>query len=832
MTIRNLNFMFNPSSVAVIAADQEPGSIGPVLVRNLAAAGFTGDIFPVSSDSSSIEGLPAYPDPESLPKPPDLAVIATPLDTVPQLIERLGSLGTRAAVVISAGFREEESRVRQRLSERILNAARPHLLRILGPGSVGIAVPGVGLHAGLMQVQPLMGSIAFVAQSGGVQASVLDWATSKGIGFSHIVSMGDMSDVDLGDMLDYLATDFKTRAILLYLETVTHVRKFMSAARAVARMKPVVVVKPGHYPESTRVILSHLGILTGADAVYNAAFERAGMLRVMDLQALFDAVETLAKSRPFSGDRLAVLTNGGGMGTMATDVLIEKKGCLAELSPETISRLDGVLPAGWSGGNPVDVGDDPGVDALLVVHCPSSVSSGVDTAQAVINALKESGTKAGSRGIFTCWPGMDTAASARKLLAENGIPTYSTPAEAVRGFMQMVRYRISQKMLMETPATIPEVFEPETEKARQIVEIALAQGRAQLTDTEAEAVISAYKIPVVANETSSRPDPAAGTDALTQDQPQPDTAWELSIGAGYDVQFGPILFFGQGGAAVDIIQDKAIALPPLNMQLAREVMHKTRVSHLLEGYSGKPAADLEAIALTLVKVSQLVCDLADIAELHINPLLADDKGVLAREVRIRVARSPLAADKRLAICPYPKELEEMVTLPDGQILLLRPIRPEDEPAFHLLFSKLTIDEIRLRFLHAMRFLSHEMAAFLTQIDYDREMALILCDPAAQKEAVMYGMVRLMADPDNARAEFDILIHRDMTGLGLGPMLMRRMIDYGRKRGIGEIFGEVLAENRSMLRLCEAFGFRKRRDPDDPGVMIVSLVLEEPGEAGS
>ncbi len=841
MTIRNLEFMFNPSSVALVGTSQEPGSIGAVLAHNMISGGFQGDIFPISAKYGTIGGLPAYPDLDSLPKTPDLAVIAAPPETFPQIIEKLGSLGTRSAVVISAGFGEEGSEEGHRLRDRMLDSARPHLLRIIGPGSRGIMLPGVGLNAGLGHVQPLKGNIAFVSQSGSIQASVLDWATSRGIGFSHIVSMGNMSDVDFGDMLDYLATDFKTRAILLYMETATHIRKFMSAARAAARMKPVVVVKPGRYMESARAVVSHTGILTGADEVYNAAFERAGMLRVLDMQALFDAVETLAMSRPFSGDRLAVLSNGGGIGVMATDVLIEKKGRLAELSPETISRLDSVLPAAWSRSNPVNIVDDAparyadairalledkGVDALLVLHCPSSVTSGADTARAVVDTIKESGSKASSRGIFTCWLGMDSAREARKIFSENGLPTYATPAEAVRGFMQMVRYRISQKMLMETPANIPEVFEPETGKAREIVKGALSQGREWLTGTEAKAVLSAYQIPVIPGD--DRPiQPAELTAGMGQSSPPMINrfqARELIVGAGNDVQFGPVIFFGEGGAAADIIQDKAIALPPLNMQLAREVMRKTRVYRLLQDCGGKPAAHLDSIALTLVKVSQLVCDIDDIAELDINPLLAGEKGVLALDARIRVKKSHLPAAERLAICPYPKELEELITLPDGQTLLLRPIRPEDEPAFQSLFSKLTMDEIRLRFLHAMRFLSHEMAAFLTQIDYDREMALVLCDPSAQAEPVLYGVVRLMADPDKARAEFDILIHRDMTGLGLGPMLMRRIIDYAVNRGIGEIFGEVLAENRSMLRLCEAFGFKKKRDPEDPEVMIVSLAL--------
>jgi acetyltransferase len=609
-------------------------------------------------------------------------------------------------------------------------------------------------------------------------------------------------------------------------------------------MKPVVVVKSGRHLEGSRALASYIGTLIGADEVYNAAFERAGMLRVADMQALFDAVETLAKSHPFPGDRLAILTNSGGMGLMATDVLIDKKGRLAELSPATISHLNSVLPAAWSHNNPVDIGgdappnryvdaihallDDEGVDALLVLNCPSAMSSGTDIARAVVNTLHEKGAKASSRGIFTSWLGTDSTREARKIFAENRIPTYETPAEAVRGFMQMVRYRISQKMLRETPANIPEVFEPKTDKALEIVNNALSQGRIWLTETEVKAVLAAYKIPVVPACEAPAPEQPAGIGArmgeLLPSMVHRPNARELIVGVRTDVQFGPVILFGQGGAASEIIQDKAIALPPLNMQLAGEVMRRTHVYRLLEGYCGKPAADLDNIALTLVKVSQLVSDIADIAEMDINPLLANEQGVLALDARIRVAKSHLPAAQRLAICPYPKALEEVITFPDGQKLLLRPIRPEDEPAFQRLFSRLTLDEIRLRFLHAMKFLSHEMAAFLTQIDYDREMALVLCEPTAQKEPVMYGMVRLSADPDNAHAEFDILIQQDMTGMGLGPMLMRRIIDYARKRGIGELYGEVLAENGPMLRLCEAFGFKKRRDPEDSGVMIVSLAL--------
>ena len=898
MTIRNLDKMYNPVSVALIGASQIPGTIGAVLSHNLINGGFKGDIFLVNPKYSDIQGITAYPNVEALPYPPDLAIIATPPDTIPQLIDKLGTQGTRAAVVISAGFGEGRNEKGKQLQAQMLEAARPHLLRIVGPNCLGIMVPGVGLNASFGHVNPLPGSIAFVAQSGAVQTTVLDWATSKGIGFSHFVSVGNMTDVDFGDMLDYLTADFSAKAILLYIENITHARKFMSAARAAARMKPVIVVKAGRHAEGAKAAASHTGALAGSDEVYNAAFQRAGMLRVMDMQALFDAVETLAMANSFYGDGLAILTNGGGVGVMATDVLMDKQGRLAELAPETVETLNQVLPATWSHNNPVDIiGDAPpdryidalkalvedkDVAAIHVLNCPTAVASSTDAARAVINTWKSYGSKVRTKGIFTSWLGTDAAQEARKMFTENKIPTYQTPDAAVRGFMQIVRYRKSQNMLMETPPNIPEAFTPDTETAKNIIHQAINQSRSWLTETEAKEVLAAYKIPVVQTYEAATPE-HAGKIAETLAPPlavkilSPDithksdvggvvlnltsseavqktaesmeshlhdilpkakisgftvqpmvhrpNACELIVGVSDDVQFGPVILFGQGGIAVEIIRDKAIALPPLNISLAKEVMQRTKVFHMLKEYRGKPEADMESIALTLVKVSQLISDIAEIAELDINPLLADEKGVVALDARIRIMPTDLPPDKRLAIRPYPKQLEEMLTLTDGQKLMLRPIKPEDEPAFQALFTSLSKNEIRLRFLHTMKVLTHQLAARLTQIDYDREMALVLCEPDDHKAATLFGVVRIAEDPNAERAEFAILLRRDMTGMGLGAMLMRRIINYAKKKGIKEIYGEVLSENKPMLRICDAFGFKKSRGIRDADIVTVTLPLQ-------
>lgn len=897
MTVRNLDALFRPASVALIGASRTPKTIGAVLAANLTQASFGGEIFYINPRYKTIGENRSYPDIDSLPATPDLAVIATPPDTVPAMVRELGARGTRAAVIITAGYGEGGNDKGRLWKTAILEAARPHLLRVVGPNCLGIMVPGHCLNASFGPTAPLTGNLAFVAQSGAVLTSVLDWATTREIGFSHFVSLGDMADVDFGDMLDYLAADGPTHAILLYIESITNARKFMSAARAAARVKPVIVVKAGRFRESAQAALSHTGALAGIDGVYDAAFRRAGVLRVMDMEALFNAVETLSMARPLAGDRLAILTNGGGVGVLATDTLIEKNGRLATLAPETISQLNQILPPTWSRTNPIDIiGDadgerygkamsilleDKGIDAILVMNCPTAIASSTESAQAVIEAV------AGKKNVFrrpmllAGWLGDGSALESRRMFRKNRIPCYQSPSDAVRGFMQMVRYQHSQEMLMETVPDVPFRFAPDSATVQRIIARALAEGRHWLAGTEIEEVLHAYAIPVVRSILAATPDDAARAAAtvagpvvlkirspdithksdaggvlLNLENPEevrtgaaamharvkeryPEAriegftlqpmvrrahARELILGAFEDTQFGPVLLFGHGGTAVEVIRDKALALPPLNVHLAREVMARTRIYRLLQEYRNIPAADLEAVALTLIKISQLICDIGEIKELDINPLLADENGVVALDARIRIAPAAAEPAERLAIRPYPRELEEQLTLPDGRELLLRPIRPEDETGFQEVFASLSPEEIRMRFLHPMNSMPHKLAARLTQIDYAREMALVLEGKEINGKTVLYGGVRISADPDNEEAEFAILLRREMTGSGLGPMLMRRIIDYARRRGIRSLHGEVLSDNTPMLRLAAAFGFRIKPVAGEPGLRLVELVL--------
>lgn len=895
MTVRNLGSLFNPKSVALVGAGKVAGSLGAVLARNLFNSGFDGPIMPVNPHHEAVEGVLAYPDAASLPLIPELAVIATPPATVPDLVAAFAECGTRAAVVITAGFGAHNADGLA-LRRAMLDAARPHTMRIVGPNSLGVMVPGIGLNAGFAQCRAHKGALAIVAQSGAVLASVLDWAAPRGIGFSHFVSLGDMCDVDFGDMLDYLASARDVRAVLLYIEAVTQARKFMSAARRAARIKPVIVVKAGRHAAGARAAASHTGALAGLDAAYDAAFRRAGMLRVFHTGELFDAVETLALARPVHGDRLAILTNGGGFGVLATDVLMDEGGRLAELAPATVERLDAVLPPTWSHANPVDiVGDapgprfadalsvlleDPGADAILGINCPTAMASGAEAARAVVDTAADS-----PRCVLTSWVGDESASEARQLFAERGLPSYDTPDRAVRAFMHMVNYRRNQESLAETPPSVPAEFVPDTDAARRVVDAALADDREWLTEPEAKAVLAAYAMPVVPTHAAPDPDAAARMAArlatpvalkiLSRDiahksdvggvvldlrapaavreaaesmldrmrETSPDArldgftvqpmvqrpgAFELIAGAIEDRQFGPLVLFGHGGTGVEVIDDSALALIPLNMTLARQTIARTRIHQRLKGYRDRPPAALDDVALALVKVSQLVIDLAEIVELDVNPLLADEFGVLALDARIRVRRADGPASARLAIRPYPKELEDTVGLADGTALLLRPVRPEDEPAFQELFTHLSADAVRFRFFGPMKVLTHPLAARMTQIDYDREMALVLTEPGTAGEVPVHGVVHIAADPDGERAEYGIMVRTDMTGRGMGSLLMDRIVAYAKTRGLKEIFGEVLPTNAPMLKLCDRIGFTRHRGPDDAGTVEVRLSLERRG----
>jgi acetyltransferase len=894
MSIRNLEHLFRPQSVAVIGASETPRSVGATVLHNLIDGKFAGAIMPVNPKHGELAGIKVYPTVASLPTVPELAVICTPPATVPALIGELGARGTKAALVITAGLGMSKDSQGRTLKEAMLAAARPHLLRILGPNCVGLLVPGLGLNASFAHTSALPGKIAFVSQSGALVTAVLDWAKSRGIGFSKFISLGDSSDVDAGDVLDYLGSDAETHSILLYLESITAARKFMSAARAAARNKPVIVVKAGRMAEAAKAAASHTGALAGSDDVYDAAIRRAGMLRVTSTEDLFDAVETLARTRPLFGDRLAILTNGGGPGVMATDALILGQGRLAEPSQETLRNLDAVLPATWSRGNPVDIIgdapterymqtlqillDDAQSDAVLFIHAPTAIVESSEIAAAVAPAIAKA-----SRSVLACWMGGDAVKQARAIFARAGIPTYDTPEEAVRAFLQVVQYRRNQDLLMEVPPSRSSEFVHDREKAQAVVASAVAEGRAMLSEPEAKAVLAAYSVPVVDTRIARTIEEAVkvaveigfpvalkilspdithksdvGGVALDLENPQAvddaakamqkrlqeyrpnarlqgftvqsmarrPTAQELIVGTTTDAVFGPVILFGQGGTAVEVVADRAVGLPPLNTVLARELISRTRVSKLLAGYRDRPPADITAISRTLIQLSHLIADIPQIVELDINPLLADDHGVLALDARMRVVASAASGVDRFAIRPYPEELEEWISW-QGRRVLLRPIKPEDGTQHVEFFNALDPEDVHYRVFMRIRELQRPQLARLTQIDYDREMAFIATSEREPGRFETLGVVRAVADPDNANAEFAIIVRSDIKGQGLGPILLKKLIDYCQSRGTKELVGEALANNPRLIGLVRRFGFTVTHAEHGSVLLRLDLASSQP-----
>ncbi|VVE15363.1 GCN5 family acetyltransferase [Pandoraea iniqua] len=895
MTTRNLSQMFQPKSVAVIGASNRERRVGTTVLQNVIDGGFEGAIYPVNPKYSTLAGLKCYRDVADLPQAPDLAVICTPPTTVPDLIRDLGERGTRAVVVLTSGLARERDRDGVTLQDRMLKNAKPHVLRILGPNCIGMLSPGIGLNASFAHMGARAGNLAFVSQSGALTTAVLDWADAREIGFSHFVSMGDSADVDFGDMLDYLASDPRTDAILMYMESIRDARKFMSAARAASRNKPVVVIKSGRVPEGAQAAASHTGALAGADDVYDAAIRRAGMLRVNTTDELFAAVETLARLRPFYGDKLSIMTNGGGAGVMATDALVLDGGKLAHLSDKTRDALDAALPKTVGRVNPVDIGgdadlarytatlaalcEDPETAAVLFIQAPTAVMPSVDVANALAALPRP------SKNVFTCWLGGETAERARRICREAGLPTYDTPENAARAFLEAVNYRRNQSLLMETPPSIPPGFSPDVARVRAIVGDAMREGRELLTEPEAKGVLAAYGIPVVETVVADTPEHAAelaqglgfpvavklispdithksdvggvvlnietaeqALDAARQIRKRalaakPDArvtgysvqrmangaeAFELIVGVATDSVFGPVLLFGQGGTAVEVIADRTIGLPPLNLNLARDMVARARVSKLIAGYRSRPAADHEAIYLTLVKLSQLVCDVPEIAELDINPLFADSRGVLALDARI-VARKPVApGHARLAIRPYPQELESTIDA-GGKPVRVRPIRPEDEPAYNQFFHTLTPQDVQFRYFGLIKELSHSQMARVTQIDYDRSMTFVATEKDDDGNTRLLGVVQALADPDNTVAEFAVTVSPAAQGRGLGRALMEHIVDYSRKRGTGELIGYVLTANTRMLTLARHLGFVDDKEME-PGIVHIRLPLQQTAQA--
>ncbi len=887
MSIRNLDQLFDPASVAVFGASSRTGSVGATVWRNLCAGGFKGPLYPVNPKGGHLDGQPVYTSTDKLPAVPDLAVICTPAASVPGLVGELGALGTRAAVVLTAGLDAMQRKA-------MLDAARPNLMRILGPNCIGMLSPHRGLNASFAHISAAAGELAFVSQSGALVTAMLDWAQSRAIGFSHFVSLGEHADVDFGDMLDYLASDPKTRAILLYIESIEATRKFMSAARAAARNKPVIVVKAGRSAQGQRAAASHTGALAGSDMVYDAAIARAGMLRVDTLQQLFLAAETLTRFRGNLSDQLTILTNGGGAGVMAADAAENAGIELATLGPDTLAALDAVLPANWSHGNPVDIiGDapvgryvqalrvlnqDPQAGAILFIHAPTAIVPSLEIAQSLVPLVDRHHPR-----LLSCWLGESAVRQARRAFQDAGIASYATPEEAVSAFAMLVRYRRNQAQLLEAPAAhVGATAPPDVHAVHDLLESVLAQGQEMLTEPQAKAVLAAYRIPVVATQVVAASAQAAATAAqaigfpvvlkilskdishksdiggvvldlaharavhdaaaamlarVATERPQAKVdgftvqsmvrrshAHELIVGASIDSVFGPVILFGAGGTSVEVVADRAIALPPLNSQLASTLVRSTRIARLLGGFRDTPAADLDALNDVLVAVSQLMADHPQIAELDINPLILSPEGAIALDARMRVSAQRNGGADHFAIKPYPAQLIEQIEW-QGQPLTVRPIRPGDE-AQHLAFlAQLDPEDVRMRVFYSRRSIEPSELARLTQIDYEREIAFVAVRPGPDGIEETLASARAMSDPDNITAEFGIIVRSDLKGQGLGRLMMDKLIRTLRAQGTQSLVATVLNDNRRMLALQRELGFADVKSDPSNGTRSIALDLQ-------
>jgi len=875
VTAHYLTPLLAPRSVALVGATEREGALGNIVYRNLAAGGLRGGLVAVNPKHRKLFGQRAYARLSEVPEPPDLAVVVTPARTVPGIVADAGAAGVKALVVLSSGFAESGAPGRA-LQDETLAAAKRAGVRLLGPNCLGVMRTDCGLNATFARTPALAGNLALVSQSGAICGAILDWAHGARIGFTSVVSLGGAIDVDFGEILDFLVADPGTDAILMYVEGIRDARRYVSALRTAARVKPVVVLKVGRYASGSRAASSHTGALMGSDAVFEAALLRAGTVRVKTYTQLFAAARVLATDRFPEGERLAILTNGGGPGVMAADSAAENGVALAQLSAETLARLDAQLPPQWSRGNPVDIVgdapperfaaaalaalDDPGVDALLAMYSPVAVTAPEDAARALAGAV------AGSRKpVLAAWLGDINPSASRAFLESHGIPNFYTPENAVEAFSFLCAYRRNQAQLMQVPAAAPDDADeprPDLAAAQALRERALAERRTILTEHEAKALLAAFRVPVPtsilakdreAAVSAARaigfpvvikihsPDISHKSDvggvrlslqnadmvasafddmmrhvralrpqariegAVVQPMLRFAHAREVLVGVATDPVFGPVISFGTGGVAVEAVADTAVALPPLNAALARELMARTAIHRVLAGYRNIPPADFDALAAVLVGVSRIVCTLPWVKEMDLNPVLAHPGGAVVADARIAIdpAEPARAAPHypHMAIHPYPIELEAELGLRDGRTVRVRPIRPEDAGREKRFFDGLSDKSRYQRFMQYVRELSPRMLARFTQLDYDRELALV-----ALWEGEFVAVGRYAPNADGTTAEFALTVADDWQGKGLGRNLLERLSEAARAAGYRALYGHILDANREMLELARHLGF--------------------------
>lgn len=882
MSQRGLEALLRPESIAVVGASNKPGRAGYLMMRNLLDSGFNGPVLPVTPAYRAVCGVLTWRDVISLPMSPDLAILCTHADRNIALLEQLGERGCKTVIVLSSQP--------QQFAE-LKACAQRFSMRLLGPNSLGILAPWQRLNASFSPVPILPGKLAFISQSAAVANTILDWAQQRAVGFSYFISLGDSLDIDVDDLLDFLARDSKTSAILLYLEHISDARRFLSASRSASRNKPILVIKSGRSVKAQQLLNSPLSL----DAAYDAAIQRAGLLRVQDTHELFSAVETLSHMRPLKGERLLIISNGAAPAAMALDQLLSRNGKLAELGEETCRALSAVLPGTISALNPLDLHDDAtpqlyqavmttlldstDFDALLVIHAPSAAAHGTVTASHLIEAVRKH-----PRGkyvtLLTNWCGEFSSQEARKLFTEAGIPTYRTPEGTVTAFMHMVEYRRNQKQLKETPA-LPADLEQNTDEAHRLIARTLAEGTTQLDTHEVRAILQAYGMNVLPTwiasdsaeavniasqvgypvalklrspdiphnsevqgvmlylRTASEVEQAANAifDRARQAFPQARIqgllvqtmanrpgSQELRVVVEQDPVFGPLIMLAEGSSDWQPERQAVVALPPLNMTLARYQVVQALKSGKIRGRNALHPLDISALSQLLVNVSNLIIDCPEIERLDIHPLLVSGSELSLLDVSMQLSAQTADAPSRLAIRPYPRELEERVVLKDGSQALFRPILPEDEPLLKAFILKVTKEDLYYRYFNEINEFTHEDLANMTQIDYDREMAFVAIHTVNDKNEII-GVTRAVSDPDNIDAEFSVLVRSDLKGLGLGRRLLDKMINYAAEHGLQRLTGITMPNNQGMITLARKLGFDVDIQIQD-GIVNLSLVLKK------
>ncbi len=877
MNIHRLNNIFNPKRIALIGVTTNPNSVSGKVLSNLIGSGFRGVVYPVNLDLEAVMGIPCYSGVKNLPKVPDLAIICSPSEKVPDEVRECGEAGIRGLIIISAGFREagEEGR---KLEEQVQNEIRRFDgMRVIGPNCLGIIVPGIKLNASFAADTPGPGNIAFISQSGALCTSVLDWAMEGKIGFSYFVSIGNSIDVGFGDLIDYFGEDENTKCIILYIESVKDARRFMTAARAFARKKPIIVYKAGRFPESAQVAASHTGAMASEDAVYDAAFQRAGLARVYEIGDIFNIAELIGRNKFPHGPRLGIITNAGGPGVMATDALIASNGVLADLSKETLDNLNENLPAFWSHGNPVDVlGDarakriskatqivleDPGVDAVLVILTPQAMTNPDATARE-ISALAP-GT---AKPILAAWLGGQSMHKADDILVEAGIPSYRTPEQAIRAFMTLVAYNRNLDTLFETPRDIPVEFTVDREKLKKEFLQSINGLPAILPEDLSKSILESYGIPVTKPYTARSPEeaitaarkvsypvvlkilspdithksdvggvilnleddqmvldgftrildnvkrkaPGATVEGVTvQQMVSARDSVELIMGIKKDSVFGTILMTGMGGISAELFRDRALGLPPLNERLARYMLESLRIYPLLKGYRGTTPKNIEKLIQVLIRLSYLAADYPEIAELDINPLLVTANNVVALDARIVIDTKGPSGEMpeyaHLALHPYPEKFVRQAVLQDGVQVLLRPIKPEDEPLWLEMLGKCSRESLYSRFRYFFHWKAHEVATRYCYIDYDREIAIVAeINSNGTKELI--GIGRLIADPDHETVEYAILIADAWQQKDLGNILTDYCLEIAGSWKLKKIVAQTTTDNKRMISVFKKRGF--------------------------